>query len=111
MSEIDDERAEDALTELHTILTAQYRIDPETGERVKVKHGTDPLGFAFGARDRLAAAKVLLDFTKKKPTQSSDVTLNTPEAFLEALAEQEEIAKRELEDGQEAPGDLEETQG
>lgn len=38
-----------------------------------------------GTKDRLTAAKIILDFTKQKPAQKSEVTLNKAEAFLEAI--------------------------
>ena len=36
-------------------------------------------------RDRLQAAKLILDFTKVKPVAKSEVTLNNAEAFLSSL--------------------------
>lgn len=41
-------------------------------------------------RDRLAAARLVLDFTKKKPATESTVTLNKAEDFLKALVAEEE---------------------
>ena len=90
MADIEDTRSEDVLTELHTIGTARYRIDPASGERVKIENGRDPMGFAYPTKDRISAMKVFLDFTKKKPTQGTTLDINAPEAFLEALVAQEE---------------------
>jgi len=36
-------------------------------------------------RDRLSAAKLVLDFTKTKPAAKSEVTIGKAEAFLESL--------------------------
>lgn len=38
-------------------------------------------------KDKLAASKVLLEYTQRKPATSSDVTLNKAETFLEAVLE------------------------
>lgn len=37
------------------------------------------------AKDKLAAARLVLDFTKAKPAQKQDITLNKAEAWLEAV--------------------------
>lgn len=51
-------------------------------------------------RDRLTAARMVLDFTKTKPAAKSEVTIGKAEAFLESLlvATPEE---EQIEDGQE----------
>ena len=41
-------------------------------------------------RDRLQAAKLILDFTKVKPVAKSEVTLNNAEAFLSSLLDEGE---------------------
>jgi len=52
-------------------------------------------------RDRLQAAKLILDFTKVKPVAKSEVTLNNAEAFLSSLldddGEQDENPTEETE--------------
>ena len=48
-------------------------------------------------RDRLTAARMVLDFTKTKPAAKSEVTIGKAEAFLESLLGDEE----EEQDGQE----------
>ena len=42
-----------------------------------------------GTRDKLAAARLVLDFTKKRPATSSEVKLNAAEEFLAALADKD----------------------
>lgn len=37
------------------------------------------------ARNKLGAAKLVLEFTKAKPSTKSEVTINTAEALLEAI--------------------------
>jgi len=43
-----------------------------------------------GTRDRLAAARLVLDFTKQKPVTKSDVTVGKAEDFLAGLLSEEE---------------------
>ncbi|GAB5503426.1 hypothetical protein [Pyruvatibacter sp.] len=40
-----------------------------------------------GTRDRLAAARTVLDFTKQKPASNANVNVQRAEDFLEALAD------------------------
>ena len=42
-------------------------------------------------KDKITAAKTLLDFTQKKPTTASEVTLNKAEAFLEAVLQETSV--------------------
>jgi hypothetical protein len=49
-------------------------------------------------RDRLTAARMVLDFTKTKPAAKSEVTIGKAEAFLESLLDSDE---EEEQDGQE----------
>ena len=52
-----------------------------------------------GARDRLSAARLVLDFTKQKPVTKSDVTVGKAEDFLEnLLAEEEQSEKQQTND-------------
>ena len=48
-------------------------------------------------RDKLTAARMVLDFTKTKPTSKSEVTIGKAEAFLSSLLEGED--KEEQTDG------------
>ena len=43
-----------------------------------------------GTRDKLAAARLILDFTKKKPATTGEIKLNAAEEFLAALADKED---------------------
>ena len=56
-------------------------------------------------RERLAAARLVLDFTKQKPAAKSDVTIGKAEGFIEGLLEQEEESTT---DGTKAAADTEE---
>jgi hypothetical protein len=49
-------------------------------------------------RDRLAAARLVLDFTKQKPASKSEMAISQAESFLEGLLQEEQ-------NGQEAERD------
>ena len=57
------------------------------------------------ARERLAAARLVLDFTKSKPASKSDVSISRAEDFLASLLTEEEHPH----DEQAAEGSTEET--
>lgn len=88
--ELEDSRVEDVLTEMHTIASAKYRIDPKTGKKVKVTHGSDPMGFTYSTKDRISAAKLFLDFKKAKPASSVNHNVTTAEDLLDELVKQHE---------------------
>jgi hypothetical protein len=69
-----DPRAELALQEAVAILKAEAK-HPETGKMVKIEKTSD----------RLAAARLLLDFLKTKPATKVQATVVRAEDFLEAL--------------------------
>ena len=64
---------------------------------IEDQHALDALTYAVGViktgkeptKDRLSAARLVLDYTKSKPASNSHVTLNSAEDFLAALAEKE----------------------
>lgn len=45
------------------------------------------------AKDKLAAAKTLLEYTQKKPATNAELTLNKAEDFLEAVLEDVKASK------------------
>ena len=59
------------------------------------------------ARDKLAAAKTLLEYTQRKPVAASEMTLNSAESFLDAILAEE---KKERDEAR-ASGDAEEVEG
>lgn len=46
-------------------------------------------------RERLAAARLVLDFTKQKPASKNEVSISKAEAFLESLIEEESVSDEE----------------
>ena len=47
----------------------------------------------YTTRDRLAAIRTALDFTKSKPTAKQEVTVRTAEQFLEEIADNDETSE------------------
>lgn len=73
----------------------QYMED--NGEKFEDKYAKEAMESAVeimrtegGTRDRLAAARLVLDFTKQKPVTKSDVTVGKAEDFLASLLSEEE---------------------
>ncbi len=64
---------------------------------IEDQHALDALTYAVGilktvkesTKDKLAAARLVLDYTKSKPASNANLTLNTAEEFLAALADKE----------------------
>jgi hypothetical protein len=78
---LEDDRAEEALT-------TAVQIMREPGQN----------------RDKLAAARMILDFTKVKPVSKSEVSVGKAEAFLSGLLSEEgETDGPETERGAETP--------
>lgn len=78
----------------------QYMED--NGEKFEDKYAKEAMESAVeimrtegGTRDRLAAARLVLDFTKQKPVTKSDVTVGKAEDFLEGLLAEEEHSVKE----------------
>lgn len=78
----------------------QYMED--NGEKFEDKYAKEAMESAVeimrtegGTRDRLAAARLVLDFTKQKPVTKSDVTVGKAEDFLAGLLAEEEHSVKE----------------
>lgn len=66
------------------IMKQDYEInDPRAEEALET--AVEIMRTPVHNRDRLQAAKLILDFTKVKPVAKSEVTLNNAEAFLTSL--------------------------
>lgn len=77
-----DPRAETALEELNQIVVMKRKVEGSDGEEVEIP--------AYPAKDRISAAKTVLDFTKEKPKQVTETRDLTAEEWLEQLAQAEE---------------------
>ena len=70
----ENEKAEEALEAVIGIVRARSAENPEL--------------YAHPAKDRIAAARVVLDFTKQRPATKTSMELTKAEDFLAVLAEQ-----------------------
>ena len=80
----------------------------DNGEKFEDKYAKEAMESAVeimrtegGTRDRLAAARLVLDFTKQKPVTKSDVTVGKAEDFLAGLLAEEEQSGQKIERGTE----------
>jgi len=85
------------------IMSEKFNIEDEY-QKEALKTAVEVMRIDGQAREKLAAARLVLDFTKSKPATKSDVTISAAEDFLNAVMNDEE----ENSDGQEAENDTEE---
>lgn len=79
------------------IMSEKYNIEDEY-QKEALKTAVEVMRIDGQSRERLAAARLVLDFTKSKPATKSDVSISRAEDFLASLLNDEE----ESTDGQEA---------
>ena len=79
------------------IMAKEHDIDDEYAVEA-LKTAVEIMREPAQNRDRLTAARMVLDFTKTKPAAKSEVTIGKAEAFLESLLDSDE---EEEQDGQE----------
>lgn len=84
-------------------MSEKFNIEDEY-QKEALKTAVEVMRIDGQAREKLAAARLVLDFTKSKPATKSDVTISAAEDFLNAVMNDEE----ENSDGQEAENDTEE---
>ena len=78
-------------------MSEKYNIEDEY-QKEALKTAVEVMRIDGQSRERLAAARLVLDFTKSKPATKSDVSISRAEDFLASLLNDEE----ESTDGQEA---------
>jgi hypothetical protein len=71
------------------IMSEEYNID-DTYAIEALKTAVEIMREPAQNRDKLTAARMVLDFTKSKPTTKSEVTIGQAEAFLSSLLEGDE---------------------
>jgi hypothetical protein len=72
-----------------SIMTKETPIeDPRAAEALET--AVEIMRTPVHNRDRLQAAKIILDFTKIKPVAKSEVTIGNAEAFLTSLLDDED---------------------
>lgn len=71
------------------IMAKEHDIDDEYAVEA-LKTAVEIMREPAQNRDRLTAARMVLDFTKTKPAAKSEVTIGKAEAFLESLLDSDE---------------------
>jgi len=66
----------------------QVPDDPRAAEALEKT--VETLRTAESAKDKIAAARLILDFTKAKPAQKTEVTVRTAEDILDEMAEDDD---------------------
>jgi hypothetical protein len=85
------------------IMSDKYNIEDEY-QKEALTTAVEVMRLDGQSRERLAAARLVLDFTKSKPATKSDVSISRAEDFLASL-----LTEEESNDGQAAEGNTEET--
>jgi len=80
-------------------------IEPDKFSKEALETAVEIMRLQGETRERLAAARLVLDFTKSKPASAATVTIGKAEEFLAQLITDEE----EEQNGQETTGSEEET--
>lgn len=78
------------------IMTEKYNIEDEY-QKEALTTAVEVMRLDGQARERLAAARLVLDFTKSKPAAKSDISISKAEDFLASLLNEEEESPHESE--------------
>lgn len=84
------------------IMTDKYNIEDEY-QKEALSTAVEVMRLVGETRERLAAARLVLDFTKSKPASKSDVSISKAEDFLASL-----LSEDEQPNGQETSNDPQE---
>ncbi len=71
------------------IMSKEHNIEDEY-QKEALTTAVEVMRLVGETRERLAAARLVLDFTKSKPANKSDVTISKAEDFLAALLQEDE---------------------
>lgn len=85
------------------VMTKKLDVKPDDYAEEALVTAVEIMRSPDATRDRLAAARLVLDFTKQKPATKSEMAISQAESFLEGLLMEEEH------NGQEAAKDPKET--
>lgn len=83
------EKVKKEAIEVTRIMAEKYDIQDDYSKEA-LKTAVEVMRLDGETRERLAAARLVLDFTKSKPAAKSDVTIGKAEDFLASLLVQEE---------------------
>jgi len=95
------EAAKEEAKDLVNIMSKKYNIEDEYSKEA-LGAAVEIMRVPGETRERLAAARLVLDFCRSKPASKSDVTVGKAEDFLASLLLQEEEQPNDHTDGQEA---------
>lgn len=73
------------------IMSDKFNIEDEY-QKEALKTAVEVMRLVGETRERLAAARLVLDFTKSKPASKSDVAIHRAEDFLASLLIEDEIS-------------------
>lgn len=85
-------REENQLIIRHMMATKQFTPDNDVSEAA-FSTLLEAIRVPGALKDRISAAKALLEFTQRKPAAYSEVTLNKAETFLEAVLQEAQGAE------------------
>ena len=97
------EKAKQDAKKVVEIMSDKFNIEDEY-QKEALSTAVEVMRLVGETRERLAAARLVLDFTKSKPATKSDVSISKAEDFLASLLSQED----EQPNGQETSTDTEE---
>ena len=83
------EKAKKEAEEVVQIMSEKYNIEDEYSKEA-LKTAVEVMRVPGETRERLAAARLVLDFTKSRPASKSEVTIGKAEEFLESLLTEDE---------------------
>tara|TARA_R110002153_G_scaffold15043_1_gene54058 strand:- start:989 stop:1441 length:453 start_codon:yes stop_codon:yes gene_type:complete len=80
------------------IMSEKYNIEDEY-QKEALTTAVEVMRLDGQSRERLAAARLVLDFTKSKPASKSDVSISRAEDFLASLLTEEEQPHEQADEG------------
>jgi len=83
------EKAKKEAEEVVQIMSEKYNIEDEYSKEA-LKTAVEVMRVPGETRERLAAARLVLDFTKSRPASKSEVTIGKAEEFLASLLTEDE---------------------
>ena len=85
-------KAENKIIVRYMVATKKFEPDNNISEQA-FETLLEAIRVPGALKDRISAAKALLEFTQKKPAAYNEVTLNKAETFLEAVLEEAKSAE------------------
>ena len=91
-------KAKKEAQEVTKIMSEKYNIEDEY-QKEALSTAVEVMRLVGETRERLAAARLVLDFTKSKPASKSDVSISKAEDFLASLLIEDEQTDEQETDG------------